>query len=308
MFELAHPLILALIPGILIWWVLRLSRTKTIICLYMEGIPEESTFWDSFPSLSQFLRMGVFTLLVLALAEPRTRRIAPPSAEEGVTMVIALDLSGSMTLKDGDGESRLDMARREIARFVQARPNDRIGLVTFGEEALTRVPPTTRHNHLQDVLGRLRVEGSQEGTALGLGIGLAAHTALTLQGPTHVVLLLTDGRNNRGSVDPLSAAGAASTLGVRIHAVGVGEAGGGDPLDDNLLRSVVRAGSGRYFRAQDGEGLREVLLALDALETAPIPETASFVFESHARVVLLGATILLVLEALASALPKGRER
>jgi Ca-activated chloride channel family protein len=189
------------------------------------------------------------------------------------------------------------MAREEVGRFIRARSQDRIGLVTFGEQALTRVPPTADHDHLLDVLDGLEVGSRDEGTALGIGLGLAAHGTLNVPSPTRIVLVLTDGRSNRGQVEPLSAAEAARALGVRIHAVGVGHQGGDDPLDEALLKRIVGIGGGRFFRAEDARGLRDVLSELNTLETGPVAHRAGFVYESRHVGILVLALLLLAAEA-----------
>ena len=245
-------------------------------------------------------------LLVVLLSGPRTRKAVPPPPHEGLAMVVALDVSGSMALDGGEEGSRLDMAKSEVSRFIEARPFDHIGLVTFGDGAVTRVPPTTRHDHLLEVLSDVRVESRDEGTALGMGLGLAAYSALEVPSPSRVVLLLTDGRSNRGTVEPLSAADAAGALGIRIHAIGVGGAQGEDPLDENLLHSLVQRAEGRFFRAADAVGLREVLASLGSMETAPLTEAAGFTFESHHKGLILTVLLLLSLEAIGRSLPGGR--
>jgi Ca-activated chloride channel family protein len=202
--------------------------------------------------------------------------------------------------------SRLDEARDELTRFIRARPHDRIGLVTFGEEALTRVPPTTDHEHLLKVLETIEVVDADEGTALGMGLGLAAHAALQIDVPSRVVILLTDGRSNAGTLGPLSAAQAAGSLGVRIHAIGVGASEGEDPLDEPLLRAVVEEGEGQFFRATDSGGLRDVLSELDQLETGPVADRAGFASESKHRGLLLIALVMMILEGALRGNPRGR--
>ena len=178
--------------------------------------------------------------------------------------------------------------------------------MTFAEEAITRVPPTTDHSHLLNVLQSLEQGSADEGTALGVGLGLAAHATLNVPNPSRVVLLLTDGRSNTGTLEPLSAAKAAATLRVRIHAVGVGPESGEDPLDEPLLQSVVATGNGRYFRARVASGLRRVLSDLDDLETAPVEERAGFSFDPRHSVFILLALLLFTLEGLLRATPWGR--
>jgi Ca-activated chloride channel family protein len=139
-----------------------------------------------------------------------------------------------------------------------------------------------------------------------MGLGLAAHSALNVPNPTRVVVLITDGRSNAGSLQPLSAAQAANRLGVRIHTIGVGPEVGEDPLNQELLEGLAEAGGGRFHEAADAGGLREVLASLDELETGPVADEAGFQVESRHRGLLLLALSLLVLEAFLHASPRGR--
>ena len=306
MFELVRPWCLALLPGLLVWWIWRFAWVHPALPQFL-GSEETGGRGEKVPHfVPGYLRLGAMALLILALAGPRTRLARPLPPEEGLALMIALDLSGSMGLESPSGGSRLDMARNEIARFIRARPQDRIGLVTFGENALTRVPPTTNHQHLLEVLDDVRVRSLDEGTALGTGLGLAAHGTLNVATPSRVVILFTDGRSNAGTLEPLSAAEAAGILGIRIHAVGIGSADGEEPLDEPLLRAIVDAGDGRYLRSEDAAGLRSVLSAINELETGPVTERAGFTFESRHRGILWAAILLFLLEAVLWSLPRGR--
>jgi Ca-activated chloride channel family protein len=306
MLELAHPWVLAAILPLAVLWIRRGSSPSPVLNQFLGPMGPGTSLGQSGSFPDRTLRAVILVLLLVLLAEPRSREIVPPPPEDGLVMVVALDVSGSMALEYDRGPSRLAMAKQEISRFIQARPFDRIGLVTFGTDAATRVPPTTRHAHLLEVLDEVRVEGPDEGTALGMGLGLAALSALEVPAPSRIVVLLTDGRSNRGTVEPLSAADAAGVLGVRIHAVGVGESEGEDPLDESLLRAVVGKAEGLFFRAHDARGLREVLSELGEMEIGPMADSAGFTFRSHHRGLILAVLLLLVLEAVGRALPRGR--
>ena len=252
------------------------------------------------------LRAGALVLLVLALAGPGTLRPLPPSPREGVALMVALDVSGSMEARDQGLDTRLKGATEEVGRFIRGRPRDQIGLVTFAREARILVPPTTSHGYLQDLLQDLGPRGDEGGTALGAGLGLAAHGLLAVPSPSRAVLLVTDGRNNAGTLDPLPVSRAARELGVRVHAVGVGGEGGGEPLDQGLLTRVARLGGGSYFRARDPEGLRRVMTAIDSLETGPLEEAAPVEHRSLHTPFLLLACLLLLGEAGLGVAPRGR--
>lgn len=256
------------------------------------------------PSLPWFLRTMASGVLVVALAGPRVPDPLPPG--EGIAIMVALDLSGSMETRDMGGRSRLETAREEITRFVGGRPQDLMGLVTFGETAVTRVPPTSHHQHLLDVLAEMEVAEGENGTAMGVGLGLAAQRVSLVPSPSRVVILLTDGRSNTGAMEPLPVTRAARTLGLRIHTVGVGAPRGDDPLDESLLREVAQDGGGRYFPVRDPAGFRGVMEELDRLERGPLPRAAGFSSRSLHRGFLLAAVLLLLLEALLWLRPGGR--
>ena len=252
------------------------------------------------------LRVGALVLLVLALAGPGIVRPLPSSPREGVALMVALDVSGSMETRDQGLDTRLQAAAEEVGRFIRRRPRDRIGLVTFAGEARILVPPTASHGYLQGLLQDLEPRGDEGGTALGAGLGLAAHGLLAVPSPSRAVLLVTDGRNNAGTLDPLPVSRAARELGVRVHAVGVGGEGGGEPLDQGLLTRVARRGGGSYFRARDPEGLRRVMMAIDSLETGPVEEKKPVEHRSLHTPFLLLACLLLLGEAGLGMAPRGR--
>ncbi len=233
------------------------------------------------------LRGLAVALSVLALAGPVKRTAAPVVPDGGRPVVVALDVSLSMLARDMDGGSRLDAARDALVSFVRSRPGDRIGLVTFAGTALTRVPPTRDHGFLLATLEAVSVGDLPDGTALGSAIGVAANR-LEGQGGDPVLLLVTDGDDNAGSVDPETAARAAAALGVRIHTIGVGSRGVAptpvlDPagglryeslpvtIDEERLTRLAAIGSGLYFRAADTGELARVHGEIDRLE---VPTTA----------------------------------
>jgi Ca-activated chloride channel family protein len=222
--------------------------------------------------------------------------------------MVALDISGSMETRDQGGRTRLEVAKEEVARFVAARPRDLLGLVTFGEDAVTRVPPTAHHAHLLAVLSELEVAREENGTALGTGLGLAVQRISGSPSPSLVVLLLTDGRNNTGAMEPLAVARAAGGLEVRVHAIGLGGPGGDDPVDEEVLREISSLSGGRFLRASDPRGFREVMAAVDALERGPIQVEATLVHRSYHQTPLLLGVCLLLLEALLWIAPGGRLR
>lgn len=224
-------------------------------------------------------------LLVVALARPQRVDRRTIVEHEGIDILLVLDTSGSMEAEDyqmgGRDASRLAVAKETIARFAEGRPDDRLGLVVFGEEAFTQVPLTTDHEALVRFLRLVRIGmAGQRATAVGDAIAVASKRLTDLDAPSRVVILLTDGRSNAGQVDPRQAAEAARALGVKVYTVGVGstEGGGGGlfgllggrsgELDEATLQAIADTTDARYFRAGDTEALEKVYETIDALETS----------------------------------------
>jgi Ca-activated chloride channel family protein len=230
--------------------------------------------------------LGVLGLLccVVALARPQKVERERIRTQDGADILLVLDTSGSMETDDyklrGRSVSRLEVAREVIARFIEGRPDDRIGLVVFGEEAFTQVPLTLDHRSLQDFLAQVRPGmAGKRATAVGDGLAVAVKRLKELEAPTRIVVLLTDGRSNHGQMQPLEAAEAARALGVRVHTIGVGTAGagggffglfgGGSDLDERTLTRVAERTGGLYFRADDTTALEKTWATIDEMEKSP---------------------------------------
>ena len=220
-------------------------------------------------------------------APPRAGAHAVTSTSEGINIVIAFDISSSMLAQDFQPQNRLEVARDRIKSFVKARSSDRIGIVAFSGEALTQVPLTTDYPVVQAALDNLQPGQLEDGTAIGTAIATAANRLRDVPGKSKVMILLTDGVNNRGSIDPRTAAKAANAFGIRIYGIGVGTEGMAPvpvgrglfglryemqkvEIDDALLTDVANATGGRYFRARDPAALQRITEQIDALERAPV--------------------------------------
>lgn len=224
-------------------------------------------------------------VLIVALARPQQVDRRTIVEHEGIDILLVLDTSGSMEAEDyrmgGRDASRLEVAKETIARFAEGRPDDRLGLVVFGEEAFTQVPLTTDHEALIRFLRLVRIGmAGQRATAVGDAVAVASKRLTDLDAPSRVVILLTDGRSNAGQVEPQQAAEAARALGVKVYTVGVGSANGGGgglfgllggrsgELDEATLKSIAKTTDARYFRAGDTESLEQVYATIDELETS----------------------------------------
>lgn len=239
------------------------------------------------------LHAAALLLFVIALARPQRTNKETVVESDGIDIVLAIDVSGSMEAADfalaNHRVSRLEAAKAVVDDFVMAREHDRIGLVVFGEEAFTQVPLTLDHQSLSNFLGQVRIGiAGPDATAIGHAIVVASKRLADLEAPTKVVILLTDGHDNVDGVTPQQAAEAANALGITIYTIGVGATRqplGPGPLalltvaapeavDDVTLTQVAEATGGRYFRATDTTSLTEIYATIDDLEktTAEVTE------------------------------------
>jgi Ca-activated chloride channel family protein len=287
--ELVHPWALALlllVPPYLLW--LRRTRPAAIPLpgAAALGRPRRraTRWWARLPELARVLAL---VLLTVALARPRTGASVTESRAEGIAIVVAMDVSSSMLAEDFRPANRLEVAKRTTARFVAGRKADRIGLVAFAGEALTQVPTTTDYPLLIGALQALEPGALRDGTAIGMGLATAVNRLRQVPGRSKVVILLSDGENNRGEIDPRDAARAAAALGVRVFTIGVGSHGmarvpiarGASGLryaylpvriDEALMTEIATRTGGRYFRATDTEALRRVYAEIDRMVKTPV--------------------------------------
>ena len=282
------------------------------------GLP--GSVWARLGWLPDALLLGALALGVVALARPQTRDASVERTTEGIDIVLALDVSTSMTAEDFV-PNRFEAARAVAGEFVDGRTSDRIGLVVFAARAYTQAPLTLDYRFLQRMLREVRMGVIEDGTAIGTALATAVARLRDSDAESKVVILLTDGQNNRGEVDPLTAAEAAEALGVRVYAIGVGSEDGGATrgrmpfggsllgpsaeVDEATLRAVASQTGGRYFRATDTDALRSIYDAIGELETTEIEETVFLDVEEKYPLALWPA---LALAALAVALGTTRLR
>jgi len=243
-------------------------------------------------ALPTALRATTLVLLVLAVAGPRTAGAVVEERIGGVPIVIALDISSSMLAQDFLPLDRLEVAKATIARFAASREGDPIGLVAFAGEALTLVPVTRHASILQNAIGSVTVGLLEDGTAIGDGLAAAVNRVRGIDAQSRVVVLLSDGENNRGAIEPLDAADAAAAAGVQVFTVGVGTEGvaqvpvGRAPegfryaelpvgLDEDLLQEISARTGGLYFRASDPTALASIYEEIDRLVPSIVETTRS---------------------------------
>lgn len=292
--QFASPWALALLVAFPVWWLWRRSRSTPAITFSRVSVLAHGPRAGRFlPRLLFGLRNAVLIGAVLALARPRAGARAEDVSTEGINIVVAFDISSSMLAQDFQPQNRLEVARDKVRQFVALRQSDRIGIVAFSGEALTQVPLTTDYPVVLSALANLQPGQLEDGTAIGTAIATAANRLKDAPGASRVMVLLTDGVNNRGAIDPRTAARAAAAVGVRIYTIGVGTEGMAPvpvgrglfglryemrpvEIDDALLTEVARVTGGRYFRARDAAALDRITHEIDRLERVPL-QTRTYV-------------------------------
>jgi len=304
-------LLLLLLPG---WWWWRRRRYPPAIVFSRVGLlargPRRGA-WISRAIIG--LRTLALAGLVVAMARPRMAGRSEQSNSEGINIVIAFDISSSMLAEDFQPQNRLEVAREKVKQFVGLRGSDRIGIVAFSGEALTQVPLTTDYPVVIAAIDNLQPGQLEDGTAIGTAIATAANRLRTAPGRSRVIVLLTDGVNNRGTIDPRTAAQAAAEFGVKIYAIGVGTEGMAPvpvgrgvfglryenrpvEIDDALLTEVAQKTGGRYFRARDAAALQRITEEIDRLERSPVHTRVYTRFTELFRWPLALALVALLLE------------
>jgi Ca-activated chloride channel family protein len=268
--------------------------------------------------LLPWLRLLALILLVVALARPRKGESEVQVTSEGIDIVIALDISGSMKAEDFQPHNRLFVAKREAKRFIEGRTSDRIGLVVFASNSYTQCPLTTDYHVLQALIDDVSFGDIQDGTAIGMAIANGVNRLKDVPGKSRILIVLTDGQNNSGAIDPVTAAELARSVGVRIYTVGVGaEEEAPYPVDDPMLgrhyvympaqideetlQTIAQSTGGEYFRATDAEALAQIYQRIDQLEKTKV-ETREWVnYSEFGSYLVLPALALVLLEAVLGA-------
>ena len=235
-------------------------------------------------------RVLAIALLVMALARPQSGKKFSEISSEGIDIFLVLDTSGSMKALDfqiaGNRVTRVDVVKKVVTDFIKKRPNDRMGLVVFAEEAFTQCPLTLDHGVLLKFVDSVYSGIAGDSTAIGSGIGTAVNRMKDIKAKSRVIILLTDGVNNTGEIPPLKAAEIAKTFNIKIYTIGVGTQGeapikvntpfgermvyGSFPLDEETLKKISQLTGGKFFRAMDTESLEKIYTEIDKLERTEV--------------------------------------
>ncbi len=237
-------------------------------------------------------------LLIIALARPQTGDSREIIRGQGVAIVLAVDISQSMSAPDFAPDNRLQAAKRVMAQFINQRQFDRIGLVIFARNAFHQAPLTLNYPILLQLLDNIRLaselQGQQDGTALGLGLASAVNMLRSNESASKVVILLTDGANNAG-IDPIQVALATRALGIRVYAIGMGKADIASDLDEETLSQIATITNGLYYRAEDTDGLQVIYDRINRLERSDAERDIFIQWRDVAQVLLLPALMILIL-------------
>ncbi len=293
----ASKWVLYLIPAVWaiagLWWyflskrnypTLRLSTTAAFTG---NGTPFKATLKKLLP----VFRVLALSALLVAIARPQTSYDEEKVTTEGIDIVLAIDVSTSMLAKDFS-PNRLEAAKKEAMNFVDGRPHDRLGLVIFSGESFTQCPVTIDHNIIKNQLKQIKNGLMEDGTAIGMGLATSVQRLKELNSKSKVVILMTDGVNNKGLIDPTTAADIAMQFGVRVYTIGIGSndkamtpvamTQSGElifdyadvQIDEALLKDIAKKTGGQYFRASDNRRLKEIYAQIDKLEKTKIEVSA----------------------------------
>ena len=292
--EFARPWVLLLLLLIPLWlWWRRRHRPPALIfsraSLLAKG-PRGGAGWARF---APWLRWLAIAGVIVALAQPRSGARTQNVTRDGIDIALVIDISSSMLAEDFQPQNRMEVAKDKAKAFVTGRSTDRIGVIAFSGEALTQVPLTADYPVVLAAIENLQPGQLEDGTAIGTAIATSANRLRSADGRSRVMLLLTDGENNRGAIDPRTAAQASAAFGIRIYSIGIGSEGMAPMpvgrglfglryenrpvrIDEALLTEISESSGGRYFRARDAAALQNIFEQIDRLERSPV-EARSFV-------------------------------
>jgi Ca-activated chloride channel family protein len=313
--EFAQPyqfILLGLVPILILWYIMSYQRKQASMMISTTLSLSSLSSWKvALRHLPFALRMLALICLIIALARPQKRNDEQMMTGEGVDIVLCMDVSGSMLAQDLS-PNRLEAAKSVAANFVDSRPTDRIGLVIFSGESFTLTPITTDKNVLNAQIYSIRSGLLEDGTAIGSGLATSVDRLRSSTSKSKVVILLTDGENNGGMIDPNTAKEIAKATGVRVYTIGVGTEGyapvpvqsGGSitmqrekvNIDEKLLKQIADETGGKYFRAKDNSSLVNIYAEIDKLEKSRIDVTTLKRYTEKFFPFALAAAVLIFLE------------
>ena len=306
---------LLVIPLLVAYYIYRQSKAHASVSLSTAGflMNGHRTFRHYLRHILFGLRIAAIALTIIVIARPQSVDRWQSSTTEGIDIILALDVSGSMLARDFTPD-RLEASKNVATEFISGRPYDRMGLTVFSGESFTQCPLTTDHAVLINLMREVKSGIIEDGTAIGVGLATAINRIKDSDAISKVIILLTDGVNNMGSIDPVTAAEIAKTFGIRVYTIGVGSMGYADypvqtpygmryqkmqvEIDEALLKQIAELTGGRYFRAVDNTSLQQVYIEIDKLEKSKIETREHSKREEVFWPWALAAAVLLTLELL----------
>jgi len=308
-------LLLLLIP-LIGWyiWKMRKNQASIQVSSSFAFNPLQTNTWKVWlRHLPYVLRLAAIAFLIVALARPQSTNNWQSSTTEGIDIILTMDISSSMLAQDLK-PNRLESAKNVAAAFINGRPNDNIGLVVFSGESFTQCPLTTDHTILLNLFKDIQSGMIEDGTAIGLGLANAVSRIKDSQAKSKVIILLTDGSNNRGEIAPVTASEIAKTFGIRVYTIGVGTKGEAPypiqtafgvqyrnipvDIDEPTLKQIAATTGGQYFRATNNASLKEIYAEIDQLEKTKISVQEFSKKQEEYRNIALLVFALLLLETL----------
>lgn len=304
-----------LIPLLVLWYAFWNKKSKVTLTVSSATAFKQDSLWTSrLYHLLFVLRMLALAFAILALTRPQTRsESAKTKITDGIDIVMAIDVSASMLSQDLK-PNRFEALKKVASQFVKDRPSDRIGLVVYAGESYTKTPATSDKSIILNSIKELTYGQIEDGTAIGMGLATAVNRLKESKAKSRVIILLTDGVNNSGFIDPQTAAEMAAEYGIKVYTIGIGTNGQAlspyalNPdgsimyrmqqvvIDEALMKKIAKITEGRYFRATDNKKLEEIYNEINKMETTEIEEFKYTQVDEKFRILVIIAGLLLLLE------------
>ena len=320
-FEFLNPeflWLLILIPFLAVWYFFVRKKDAAILTMpSVKGFKVKPSILSKLKPILSLLRILALAAIIVALARPRNVSVSKKTkTNRGIDIVMAIDVSASMLARDLK-PNRLEALKKVAIDFVDRRPNDRIGIVVYAGESFTQTPITSDKAIVKRTISELKWGQLEGGTAIGMGLGSGVNRLKESKAKSKVIILLTDGVNNSGNIDPRTATELAKELGIKVYTVGIGTNGMADfpwskdprtgqlnfrkqqvEIDEDLLKEIASETNGKYFRATDNTSLKEIYDEIDKLEKTKIEEFKYYNYQEMYRSLVLLAIGLLLFEFL----------
>ena len=303
--------LLLLLPFLIGWYVKTNSRRTASIAVSTAAAEGLGSWKTTLRHLPFMCRIICLAAIITALAKPQLRDDQQRAEGEGIDIILCIDVSGSMTAQDFT-PNRLEAAKNVAIDFVNKRLTDRIGIVIFSGESFTQCPLTTDHSVLVSAIQNIRNGLLEDGTAIGSGLGTSVDRLRSSKSKTKIVVLLTDGENNGGLIDPKTAKEIAKAFGVKVYTIGVGTEGMAPQpvntplgvvmqtqkvsIDEKLLNEIANETGGKYFRAKDNESLAGIYGTIDQLEKSKVEITNTIRYQDKFYPFIMLAILFLLIE------------